>query len=161
VSYPTFWDLRMMALAEHVASWSRDPSTKTGCALVRPDRSIASVGYNGFARGVADLPERLADRPTRLAYTVHAEPNAIFAARASVAGCSAYVWPWFPCASCAGALIQAGIVLVRSPAPTPEQAERWGESWAVAESMLSEAGVGWALVPRPVPSVPDCRVEDR
>ena len=52
------WDRRFLALAEHVADWSKDPSTKTGAVIVRPDRTIASMGYNGFPRGMADTDDR-------------------------------------------------------------------------------------------------------
>lgn len=135
------WDARFLALAELVASWSKDPSTQTGCVIVRPDRSLASVGYNGFPRGVEDRPERLADRPTKYALTVHAEANAVIAARAGLDGCTAYVYPWPPCASCAGVLIQAGIRRVVAPPATEEQQARWGESFTAASFMFDEANV--------------------
>lgn len=137
------WTSRFLALAEVVGSWSKDPSTKTGCVIVRPDRTIASVGYNGFARGVEDHDHRLNDRPTKYAMTVHAEVNGIIAAREPLHGCTAYVHPWFPCSACAAAVIQAGIVRIVSPEATPEQHERWGESWKQAEQMFNEAGVEW------------------
>lgn len=136
------WDARFLELAKHVAMWSKDPSTQTGCVIAGPDRTVVSVGYNGFPRGVADLPERLADRPTRLALTVHAEVNAIAFARGGVpAGCTAYVWPWPTCSSCATVCVQAAIERVVSPTPTAEQRERWGESWGHAKTLLGEAGV--------------------
>lgn len=137
------WDERFLELAQVVAGWSKDPSTGTGCVIVRPDRSVATVGYNGFARGVDDTPERLNDRPTKYAMTVHAEVNAIIAAREPLHGCTAYVYPWFPCSPCAAAVIQAGIVRLVAPQATSEQWERWGDSWRMAEGMLSEAGVQW------------------
>ena len=43
------WDVRFMRMAHEVASWSKDPSTKVGCVLVK-DRKIISMGYNGFPR---------------------------------------------------------------------------------------------------------------
>lgn len=135
------WDFRFLDLASHVGDWSKDPSTKTGCAIVRPDRTIASVGYNGFPRGVVDGADRLADRPTKYAMTVHAEANAVLAAREALHGCTAYVSPWPPCSSCAAILIQAGIVRIVATRPTAEQSERWGDSFALADTMLFEAGV--------------------
>ena len=56
------WDERFIELARLVAAWSKDPSTKVGAVIVRPDRTVASVGFNGFARGVDDTEERLNDR---------------------------------------------------------------------------------------------------
>lgn len=141
----TKWDGRFISLAAVVAGWSKDPSTQTGCVIVRPDHSIASLGYNGFARGVDDTPERLADRPTKYAMTVHAEVNAIIAAREWLHGCTVYVHPWPPCAPCAAAVIQAGIARVVSLEPTAEQGERWGDSWALARAMFAEAGVALDL----------------
>jgi dCMP deaminase len=104
------------------------------------------MGYNGLPRGVDDLSERLSDRPTKYAMTVHAEANAIIAAREPLHGCTVYVWPWPPCASCAAMLIQSGVVRIVAPHPTVEQVERWGESFAYAEVMLSEAGVSLELL---------------
>ncbi|HIF04044.1 MAG TPA: CMP deaminase, partial [Candidatus Poseidoniales archaeon] len=48
------WDRRFLALAEHIAGWSKDPSTQVGCVVVGVDREIRSTGFNGFPRGIAD-----------------------------------------------------------------------------------------------------------
>lgn len=135
------WDIRFLVLAEHIGSWSKDPSTQVGCVIVRPDRTIASVGYNGLPRHVLDMPERLNDRTTKYAMVVHAEPNAILAAREPLHGYTAYTYPFPPCSNCAAILIQAGIRRVVAPAATDEQRERWGTSLDLAEQMLSEAAV--------------------
>lgn len=67
-----------MEVAELVASWSKDPSTKTGAIVVGPDREIRATGYNGLVRGVNDdVPERL-ERPTKYDFFEHAERNAIY-----------------------------------------------------------------------------------
>lgn len=135
------WDERFLALAEHIADWSKDPSTQVGCVIVRPDRTIASVGYNGFPRGVGDHGHRLVSRPTKLAFTVHAEPNAIMAAREPLHGFTAYTWPFPPCAGCAGLIVQAGINRVVTISPTMEQRERWGTSFSQMETIFYEGGV--------------------
>lgn len=142
----TDWDSRFISLAAHVAGWSKDPSTQTGCVIVRPDRSVASVGYNGFPRGVEDIPKRLSDRTTKYAMVVHAETNAVLSAYERLDGCTVYVHPWPPCSSCAGILIQAGIKRVVAPSPTAEQLERWGDSFAIAATMFDEALVTLDLV---------------
>lgn len=141
------WHHRFLRMAREVSTWSKDPSTQTGAVIVRPDRSIASVGYNGFPRGVGDTYDRLNDRPTKYALTVHAEVNAVMAAREPLDGCTAYVWPWPPCAPCAGVVIQAGIKRVYSVEATDEQKERWGDSFFHMETMFREAGVSLAVVP--------------
>lgn len=48
------WHRRFLRLAEHIAGWSKDPSTQVGCVVVGPDREIRSTGFNGFPRGIED-----------------------------------------------------------------------------------------------------------
>lgn len=117
------WDARYLDLAQHVAGWSRDPSTKVGAVVVRPDKTIASMGFNGFPRGVLD-DERLNDREVKLRMILHAEQNAILSAHERLAECTVYVWPMPPCSHCAAVLIQAGIKRVVAPSPQ----RRWVES---------------------------------
>lgn len=138
----TDWDERFLQLAQHIAQWSKDPSTKVGAVIVRPNRTIASVGYNGFPRGVND-DERLNDRPYKYAMTVHAEANAILSANERLDGCTLYVTPLSPCSSCASILIQSGIK--RVVAYMPHQPEHWADSFAIARTMLDEAGVHWEI----------------
>jgi dCMP deaminase len=131
------WTARFINLAAHVAEWSRDPSSKVGAVIVRPDKSIASIGFNGFARGVEDKPDRLGDRPTRLLYSLHAEMNAILAAKESLQGHSIFVHPFQPCAHCAAAIVQAGIKEVYC---SEHSVTRWEESFTAARTMFHEAG---------------------
>ena len=106
----TDWDERFFALADMVGSWSKDPSTKVGAVIIRPDRTIASVGYNGFPRGVYDGPEIYEDRPRKLLRTVHAEANAILSAREPLHGYTLYVTPLHPCANCSGLIRSEEVV---------------------------------------------------
>lgn len=109
------WNLRFLELARHISTWSKDPSTKCGAVIVRPDRTIASVGYNGFPRGVSDDQEIYLDRPRKYERVVHAEMNAILSAAEPVRGYSLYVWPPSEgptCNRCAAHIIQAGITHV-------------------------------------------------
>jgi dCMP deaminase len=131
------WDARFFDLASHVAEWSKDPSTRCGCVIVRPDRTIASVGYNGPPRGVSDA---YGTREEKLARTIHAEENAILTA-SGVRGCTLYVYPMQPCAHCAAVIVQAGIVRVVSMRPSVDKAERWADSFNHAAAMFREAGV--------------------
>lgn len=134
------WDDRFMTMAEMVATWSQDPSTKVGAVIVDPARKrVVSMGYNGFPRGVDDNPLRLADRFERLSLTVHAELNSILHAREPLDGFTIYVAPLHPCSNCAAALIQAGIkrVVYRQP----QFAARWEDSFNMASKVLTEAGV--------------------
>jgi dCMP deaminase len=131
----------MMGLAENISSWSKDPSSQVGCVIARPDGTIASVGYNGLPRDVDDTVERLSDRAVKYSMTVHAEANAIVHAHQRLDGCTAYTFPFPPCAPCAALLIQAGISRVVSPAPHFGATVRWGDSFMLAMEMFNEAAV--------------------
>jgi dCMP deaminase len=146
------WDIRILKLAREIASWSKDPSTQVGAVIVDAKHRIIGTGYNGFPRGVHDLPERYADRPTKYKMVVHAEVNAVVNSVGSTQGATIYVWPGFAepnvCNECAKVLIQAGIAHVVGPTPNaaPGVAERWSDSIAIAHNMLIEAGVTFESV---------------
>jgi dCMP deaminase len=140
------WDLRFLELAKHISAWSKDPSTQVGAVAVR-DRRVLATGYNGFPRGVADLPGRLKDRNEKLMRTVHAEANIIAqAARNGVSldRATIYVWPFVPCNSCATMLIQSGIKRVVVPdLPIPD---RWVDSFEMSRAMFKEVGLELFLI---------------
>jgi len=136
------WDHRFIELANHIAQWSKDPSTKVGCVIVGEDREIRSTGFNGFPRGINDDEERLNNRDLKYPLICHAEENAIMhAARIGVSlkGSSAYV-TWPPCSRCARSLIQAGIseVIYYGEIEIPE---RWSEDFKISSEMFNESGV--------------------
>ena len=136
------WDLRFIGLAQHISTWSKDPSTKVGCVVVGEDREIRSTGFNGFPRGINDDEDRLMDREKKYPLICHAEENAIMhAARIGVSlkDSTAYV-TWPPCSRCARSLIQAGIKEIVYP-ETGKIPERWIEDFTISDSMLNEAGV--------------------
>ena len=134
------WQGRFLDMATLVAGWSKDPSTKVGCVVVNKHRQVISVAYNGFPRGVEDMPERLADRATKYRLTQHAEVNALAFATAPLDGCTMVVT--HPCcAQCAGAAIQAGIATVIYPTPDDAMAARWADDMALTTAMFREAGV--------------------
>lgn len=142
------WDKRFLALAEHVAQWSKDPSTKVGAVLVNDEKIVLGMGYNGFARGVEDTDERLENRDLKYKLVVHAEVNAILAAGKEANGASLYVWPSFSipciCHDCCKTAIQAGVKEVIGLNPSPEYAERakrWQESIDLSRAMCEEVGL--------------------
>lgn len=138
------WDRRFLEVAKLVSTWSKDPSTGVGAVLVR-DRKIVGTGYNGFPAGVADTLTRLHDRPTKYAFTVHAEVNAILQAGHRARGATLYVYPSFAippiCNECAKVAIQAGVagIVGFDPDPTEGRTGRWAESIAQSAEMFSEA----------------------
>ena len=140
------WDTRFLELAKHVAQWSKDPSTKCGAVIVRSDKTIASMGYNGFPRGIEDSTDLLSNREEKYKRVIHAEMNAILTAREPLLDYTLYTWPFMTCERCAVHVIQAGIKRVVSLVPTGEQSERWGESFHTAQRLYDEAGIWWELL---------------
>lgn len=139
------WDRRFLDAAELVASWSKDPSTKVGAVIVRPDKKISSWGFNGFPAGVSDEDKLYEDRDTKYARVIHAELNAILNANESVKGHKLYS-TLFPCSNCAAAIVQSGITYVIAP-PVPEEiAERWGDSFEHATTLFREGRVDWNIL---------------
>lgn len=135
------WVARFSDLAKEVSTWSKDPSSCVGAVIVRPDRTVASVGFNGFPRGVEDSSFLIENRDAKLLRTIHAELNAILAAKEPLVGYSIFVWPFQPCAQCAAAIIQSGIKEVYCPYNDHMAQERWSESFKAALQMFDEAGV--------------------
>ena len=133
------WDIRFLALAQHIAAWSKDPSTKCGAVIVDEQRRVVGLGYNGFPRGMPDKGYK--DRDHKLKFVVHAEANAILNAVAKVQGCTLYVWPIPACNECAKLIVQAGIERVVSPSPTQAQRTRWAGSFAAASIIFNECGI--------------------
>jgi dCMP deaminase len=135
------WDQDFLALARWFAQRkSKDPSTQTGAVITR-DRQLVSMGYNGFARGVKDLPERYANRELKYRLIVHCERNAMLLAKQDLSGCTLYTWPFMSCSACAGMVIQAGITRCVAPSCPPDKLARWAEDMELAQMQFREAGV--------------------
>lgn len=151
----TKWDQRFLKLAEHIAQWSRDPSTKVGAVLVNYQNMVVGLGYNGFPRGVHDHEGRYNDRELKYKLVVHAEVNAILMAGTKAWGATLYVWPSFMlppiCNECVKVAIQAGVRTivgyVIDEAQLTERQLRWKESILISRMMCDEAGVDYYGVP--------------
>ena len=137
------WHNRFLDLADHVGQWSKDPSTKVGAVIIRPNRTIVSVGYNGFPRGVADTPERYGVREVKYQMVVHAEINAILTAGQPLNHCTLYVSPLHPCPQCAAAIIQSGVWRVVS---RHSDREDWKERLEVSWQMFRESNVDLKII---------------
>lgn len=140
------WDNRFLRLAEHIASWSRDPSTQTGAVIVRPNKTIASVGFNGFARGMRDDKDLYAERDIKYHRIIHCEMNAILSAAENLHGYTLYTWPFMSCQRCAVHVIQTGIVRHVAPALPEYLKERWGYACEAAMKCFEEARVTVCLL---------------
>lgn len=135
------WDEYFIDIARAASARSKDPSTKCGAVIVRPDKTIAATGYNGFPRDIEDKPELLSDRDQKLVRIIHAEMNAILTAREPLRGYTLYTWPFLTCDNCAKHVIQAGITRVVAPPPSLRVLERWGHSFSLSRQLYREAGV--------------------
>jgi dCMP deaminase len=132
------WDVRFLEMADFISHWSKDPSTKTGAVIVRPDRTICSVGYNGFPRGMKDDADLYANREVKYSRVIHCEINAVFSASEKVDGYTLYT-TGPSCERCAVHMIQAGIKRFVYWAPLPEQVVRWNVGRTLG--YFQEAGV--------------------
>jgi len=131
------WVDYFLGMARHVASISKDPSTKVGAVAVNKARALIETGYNGIPRGVKDYPERML-RPAKYLWTAHAEENLVaHAARTRLEGSTVYV-THMCCAACTRMLINAGVAeVVVGSGRTSMPAEHFDAAFA----MLAEAGV--------------------
>jgi dCMP deaminase len=141
------WDIRFIEMARFVSKWSRDPSTQTGAVIVRPDLTVASVGYNGFPKQMSDDDELYADRDKKYSRIVHCEMNALIHARETVEGYTLYT-TGMCCDRCVVHLIQAGIFRFVWPEDTEDMKSRWATAFEKTWGYLTEAGVLTTEIPR-------------
>lgn len=137
------WDQRYIELAKQVSTWSKDPSKKIGAVAVGSKGQILSQGYNGFPRGILDLPERYENREVKYKHVVHAEMNVIYNATfsgVSLDGASLFVYGLPVCNECAKGIIQVGIqrVVIYTDQEVPDI---WKNAFQWTWDMFKEAGV--------------------
>jgi dCMP deaminase len=135
------WDHYFLNMASFAATKSKDPSTKVGAVIVRPDKTIVALGYNGFPRGIEDSQERLNNREIKYSLIIHGEMNAILSAREPLNGYTLYTVPFMPCDRCFVHIIQAGIKRVVFPRATLDQETRWGEAFRRVITLAREANI--------------------
>lgn len=137
------WDERFLDVAKLVSQWSKDSGTRIGAVLVH-ERRILATGYNGIPAGIANDLVLHVDRSVKLAYTIHAEINALLNAAKygiSTNGTTIYVTA-DPCVDCCKALIQAGIKRIVVPQKLDfEFDKRWKGNLELARTLLSEVGM--------------------
>lgn len=131
-------DLKFLRLARSVAGiFSKDPRTKVGAVAVGAQINQVAIGYNGFPPGVDDDPDALNDREHKLAFTIHAEENALLNATFPVH--TLYVTKP-PCRGCALRILASRTVR-RVVCFREENGSAWAEEQAQAHAMLLRAGV--------------------
>lgn len=135
------WDIRYLELAKFISAWSRDPSTKVGAVIVRPDKTIAGTGFNGFPRGMDDNTAFYINREEKYSRIIHAELNALLSCTDQhLKGYTCYgTFP--PCDRCFVHLANVGIKRFVSITPTSEQLTRWGEMFAKTTKYAHEMSI--------------------
>jgi dCMP deaminase len=141
------WDIRFLKLAEHVSLWSKDPSTKSGAVIVRPDRSVVSVGFNGFPKNMPDNPEWYANREEKYSRVVHCEINAMIHSYETLTGYTLYTWPFACCDRCCVQMLQAGIKRFVFPEPTADALTRWAAAFVKTKDYITTSGALWEEIP--------------
>ncbi len=133
------WDKRFLEMAKLVSTWSKDPSTPTGAVIVRPDRSIASTGFNGFPRNMPDLEEKYEDRENKYNRIIHCEMNAaLFSHDHTMQGYTLYTWPFLSCHRCFVHMVQIGITRFVCPIPNADILSRWSDSISMVYTYAKE-----------------------
>ena len=130
------WRGHFMRMAQLVSEMSKDPSTKVGAVIVRPDRTVAATGYNGYPRACKD--DDYTNRERKYQRIIHGEMNAILTARERLDGYTLFTWPLPPCERCMPHIIQSGITRMFVPRIT---GDRWRGSCLAAQMMAVEAGL--------------------
>lgn len=102
--YRYSWSEYAMKLAEAAALRSEDPHRQVGTCLLRPDNTVAGLGYNGAPAGVELDWE---DRDARRAWVLHAESNALRYARPGEV--EVLVTTAIPCSTCLLLIASYGI----------------------------------------------------
>jgi len=139
------WVERFKDLADHIALWSEDSSTKCGCVLVNPENNaVVSIGFNGLPRGITPVDtlnkEGLVDK---YLWYEHAERNAIFnAAQLGVCtkGSVAFV-THMPCCDCMRALAQSGIIKIFFNKDNKMGSDNWIENFKTSKRMARQLNV--------------------
>lgn len=142
------WDDYFMRIAHLVAERSTCGRRKVGAVAVK-DRHILATGYNGapselpHCLDIGCLREKLgvpSGQRHEICRGLHAEQNVIIQAAlhgAQIKGATVYCTTQ-PCLICAKMLINAGIKRIYYAEGYPDE---------LAEGMLREAGIDYALLP--------------
>lgn len=145
---PLHWQQFFMRLSREIATGSKDASSKFGSVLVRPDKTVASIGFNGFPKRIEDNESYLVDphfREEKYARIVHAEVNCLNYNRDFDTDGFHLIVNGHPCDKCALRIASTGVAFVYYE-EKPEFETRWADSLAMAKTIFSEAGIALVKV---------------
>lgn len=155
-SLSSHWQHFYLRLAQQVATGSKDGSSKFGAVLVRPDKTLASIGFNGFPKRITDDPRYLEDpdfREEKYARIVHAEANCLNYNRDYDTDGFHIVVNGHPCDRCALRIASTGITHVYYE-EKPDFEMRWAEPIATAKTIFADAKIKLISIVAPS-SLPD------
>ncbi len=98
------WEEYALALAKTASLRSEDPYKKVGACVLRHDKSVASIGFNGAPRGVEI---DWSNRDERRKRVIHAEINALSYVRPNEGWLIASTL--LPCHTCFKSIVAHGI----------------------------------------------------
>ena len=123
------WNRRFLNLADSISKWSKDPVLKVGAVIVRPDKSIASMGFNGFPANEPDDHHLYLNAEYKRKHVVHAETNAIiFIKDINCVGFTIFT-TFHPCVKCSKRIVDAGITTVVTQKFLPSKSD-WSDKWS-------------------------------
>lgn len=137
------WQETFANIALAISKKSKDPSTKVGAVLVRPDMTVASLGFNGFPKRMPDNPVYLNNpdyRNHKLKRVVHAEQNCLRLSRDNTTLGYHLVVTRHPCEMCALEICSTDIADVWY-LPHEDFESRWVDSLVEARNLLAECGI--------------------
>jgi dCMP deaminase len=101
------------------------------------------MGFNGLPIKCNDEIKERFYTSQKYMWTIHSEANSIVqAAKYGVKtdGCTMYV-TLFPCANCAGLIVNAGIKKLICENKPDLNNEKWSENWKISQIILEEGEV--------------------
>lgn len=135
------WDEFFLGLAQYYKVRSKDPSTKVGSVIVRPNHTVAGMGYNGFPRRMPDHEHYLTDRSKKYPRMVHAEINALGTVLDHDLTDFVCYSTFMPCDRCFLQTASRGVNRFVFPTPTPAELERWGEAFKLTRELAADMNI--------------------
>ncbi len=137
------WVDVFMGVAFSIAKASKDGSLKVGSVLVRPNKSIASIGFNGFPKRIEDNDHILNShdmKEKKYSRIVHAECNCLNYNRdIDLGGYHLFVTA-HPCDKCALRIVSTDITYVYYVV-NDDYENRWSKEIGIARDIFSDAKV--------------------
>lgn len=138
------WDRRWMSVAQLIATFSKDPSTKVGAVLIANNR-IISTGFNGFPERCQDDKPLYDVLEIKYERVVHAEANALIAAPFLHQMHLTLYTTAVPCSTCAGLVINSGVNRVVA-IENPDYETRWKDRIEHTLTMFEQSGVALEFI---------------